>query len=105
MTPPAASGGTGLSASPAGALFTSTTGYVDYLDGAGTWVGTGSAPVSGTVYIRRWSITPLPEDPNNTLVLQVMVTRQRNRGAADLGAGIRLPDEARLTSIKTRKFQ
>jgi hypothetical protein len=57
------------------------------------------------VYLRRWSVTPLPTDPNNTLVLQVLVTRSRDRGSANTGAGTRLPDESRLMSIKTRKFQ
>lgn len=104
VTPPAATGGPGLSASPARSLFDATTGYVDYLDGAGNWIGTGSQPVPGTVYLRRWSVTPLPADPTNTLVLQVMVTRIRNRGAANTGSGVRLPDEARLMSIKTRKY-
>lgn len=105
VTPPTATGGPGLSASPARTLFEPTAGYVDYLDGNGTWVGTGTRPVAGTVYIRRWSVTPLPQDPANTLVLQVLVTRSAARGSADNGSGTRLPDEARLMSIKTRKFQ
>jgi len=104
-TPPTSTGGPGLSPSPMGTLLHSTTGYVDYLDPGGTWVGTASTPVSGTVYIRRWSVTPLPEDPSNTLVLQVMVTRMQNRGAADSGGGARLPGEARIMSLKTRKYQ
>jgi prepilin-type N-terminal cleavage/methylation domain-containing protein len=104
VTPPTASGGPGLSASPAGTLFQSTAGYADYLDASGTWMGTGANPVAGTVYIRRWSVTPLPADPGNTLVLQVVVTRRLNRGGANAGAGTRLPDEARMTSLKTRKY-
>ncbi len=105
VTPSTPTGGPGLSPSPARALLEATTGYVDYLDAAGTWVGTGARPVPGTVYIRSWSVTPLPQDPGNTLVLQVLVTRSRDRGTANNGAGTRLPDEARLMSIKTRKFQ
>ena len=104
VSPPASVGGPGLSASPAGALLNSTAGYVAYLSPAGAYVGTGAAPVDGALYIRRWSVTPLPADPANTLVIQVMVTRQRNRGAAaSAGAGLRLPDEARIVSLKTRK--
>jgi hypothetical protein len=59
-----------------------------------------------TVYVRRWSVEPLPTNPNNTLILQVMVTRWRARGTADTdqsGGGKRLPDEARVISVKTRK--
>jgi hypothetical protein len=58
------------------------------------------------VYIRRWSIEPLPTNPNNTLILQVLVTRWRSRGVADTeeaNGGRRLPDEARIISVKTRK--
>jgi prepilin-type N-terminal cleavage/methylation domain-containing protein len=96
-------GGPGLSPSPAGTLSQNTTGFVDYVDAFGRWVGTGAQPPAGTIYIRRWSVEPLPTNPNNTLVLQVLVTRNRARGAADDGAVSRLPDEARLVSLKTRK--
>src|SRR6476661_6464180 len=43
-------------------------GYVDFLDAHGTYVGTGTAVPVGASYIRRWSIQPLPTNPNNTLV-------------------------------------
>ena len=102
VTPPAADGGPGLAPSPAGALDTSTDFHVDYLDADGAWVGTGTSPVPGTVYVRRWSITPLPEDPANTLVLQVLVTRLRQASATS--APRRLPGDARLVSLKTRRF-
>lgn len=100
---PATSGGYGLSPSPAASLQQNTPGYVDYLDQNGNWVGTGMRIATGTVYIRRWAIEPLPTNPNNTLIIQVLVTKLRNRGAADEGAGARLPEEARLLSVKTRK--
>lgn len=103
VAPPAASGGLGLSASPQNALVSNTPGYVDYLNAAGTWVGTGSTPVSGTVFVRRWSVEPLPTNPNNTLIIQVVVQKLR-AGAADTQqtAG-RVPDEVRLVTLKTRK--
>jgi prepilin-type N-terminal cleavage/methylation domain-containing protein len=82
-------GGTGLSRSPADALLQNTDGYVDYLDSYGRPLGGGATPTEGTVYIRRWSIEPLPANPENTIVIQVFVTR--------------LQDEARLISVKTRK--
>ena len=34
-------------------------------------------------YIRRWSVEPLPTNPNNTLVLQVLVTRRTTAATAD----------------------
>jgi prepilin-type N-terminal cleavage/methylation domain-containing protein len=97
-------GGRGLTPSPVGTLGSNTDGYCDYLDGTGKSLGSGSNPPNGAVYIRRWSIEPLPTNPNNTLVLQVLVTRNRTRGASDTATGVnRLPDEARIISVKTRK--
>lgn len=99
-------GGTGLNPSPPGTLTANTNGYVDYIDQFGNILGGGTGVRNGTVYIRRWSIDPLPTNPNNTIVIQVMVTRSRNRGLADqTGSVDRLKDEARIVSIKTRKAQ
>jgi type II secretory pathway pseudopilin PulG len=95
VTPPASSGGVGLQASPGGTLDTSTTGYVDYLNQFGAWVGTGPTPPAGAIYVRRWSIEPLPTNPNNTLVLQVLVGRVSPVGPPS--------DLARQVSVKTRK--
>jgi type II secretory pathway pseudopilin PulG len=92
VSPERAIGGVGLTPSPSAALSLNTNGYCDFLDGFGNWVGGGTSPPGGAVYVRRWSIAPLPENPANTLVLQVLVTTIRNRGA-----------EARIVSVKTRK--
>ena len=73
VTPPTHNG-TGLNPSPADTLEQNTDGFVDFLDGTGAWVGTGTNPPASAVYIRRWSIQPLPTNPNNTLVIQVLVT-------------------------------
>jgi prepilin-type N-terminal cleavage/methylation domain-containing protein len=102
VIPEQPAGGTGLS--PGGSLGRNVRGYCDFVDRNGTSLGTGTAPVNGTVYIRRWTVEPLPTNPNNTIVLQVLVTRSSNRGAADTATGTgRLPDEARIISVKTRK--
>jgi hypothetical protein len=102
----APNGGTGLTPSPAGTLVANTNGYVDYVDQFGNTLGGGTGVLNKTVYIRRWSIDPLPTNPNNTLVIQVMVTRERARGLADqTGSTERLKDEARIVSVKTRKAQ
>jgi type II secretory pathway pseudopilin PulG len=99
-------GGRGLSPSPDGTMTANTDGFVDYIDQFGNTLGGGVTTRTGTVYIRRWSITPLPTNPNGTIVIQVMVTRERNRGLADqTGSTQRLKDEARIISIKTRKAQ
>ena len=104
VIPEQLSGGKGLTPSPTNTLSENTSGYCDFLDKYGNSLGGGTAPPAATIYIRRWSVEPLPTNPNNTLVLQVLVTRTRNRGAADTAQGVtRLPDEARIISLKTRK--
>lgn len=101
--------GTGLNPSPPGTLQNNTPGFVDYLDQYGTWVGNGAEPPPNAVYIRRWSIEPLPTNPNNTLILQVLVTTvkteatRRARGVA--GERWRMNDDAWIVSVKTRKSQ
>ena len=102
-----ATGGPGLAPSPSDSLRSNVDGYVDYVDGFGRIIGGGSTVPGGAVYIRRWSVEPLPTNPNNTVILQVVVTRSRNRGIADSeeGSTRRLRDEARLMTVKTRKSQ
>lgn len=95
--------GSGLSPSPWGSLQANTPGWVDYVDQNGCNLGGGGTPPAGAIYTRRWSVEPLPNNPNNTLILQVLVTRRVARGAADAGNVMRLPEEARLMSVKTRK--
>src|SRR5436190_17217571 len=101
---PETAGGSGLSPSPVNTLQQNVVGFVDYLDSKGQTLGGATAvPPVNAVYIRRWMIEPLPTNPNNTIVIQVLVTRHRNRGTADGGNVTRLPDEARVISVKTRK--
>jgi prepilin-type N-terminal cleavage/methylation domain-containing protein len=97
--------GVGLNPSPADVLDVNTAGFVDYLNAQGTWIGTGTTPPAGTVYIRRWAIQPLPTNPNNTLVLQVLVTTVGNEARWDSTAGPRrrMPGDALLVSVRTRK--
>jgi len=101
--PATANGGTGLSPSPSGTLTQNVDGYVDYLDVYGKSLGGGGNPPANTAYVRRWSIEPMPTNPNNTIVIQVLVSKRTNRGAADSGNAGRMPNEARLMCVKTRK--
>jgi type II secretory pathway pseudopilin PulG len=73
-----------VTASPGNTLQASTDGYVDYVG----------------QYIRRWSIEPLPA--SSAFVVQVLVTRRRDRGAADEGAVLRAPEEARVITVIRR---
>ena len=102
---PEAPGGMGLQPSPGTALQENTVGYVDHVTANGVIVGNGAQPPGTAVYTRRWSIEPLPTNPNNTLIIQVLVTPNRNRGQANQGNVGRLVDEARVITIKTRKAQ
>lgn len=106
VSPEQPAGGRGLEPSPLTALQENTAGYIDYVDQFSNKVGQGDAvPPDDAIYTRRWSIMPLPTNPNNTLIIQVLVTRNRARGSADEGAVARLPEEARMVTVKTRKAQ
>jgi prepilin-type N-terminal cleavage/methylation domain-containing protein len=102
---PTTQNGKGLDPSPADSLESNTTGFVDYVDAGGAWVGTGSTPPGNAVYIRRWSIQPLPTNPNNTLVIQVLVTPIANEAArlTTSNPRIRMPGDTLLVTVKTRK--
>jgi len=101
-SPETPSGGTGLNPSPGTVLAQNTPGYVDYLDRAGSKLGGGSQPPGGAIYTRRWSIEPLPADPANTIVIQVLVTR-RGRVTIAFPTLSRLPGDVRLATVRTRK--
>jgi type II secretory pathway pseudopilin PulG len=103
--PPAATGGKGLSPHTDNTLQANTDGYVDYLDHWGRTLGGGTVVPDGAAFIRRWSVEPLPTNPNNVIILQVLVTRSRDRGTGDAGSVSRGPEEARLMTIKARKVQ
>jgi type II secretory pathway pseudopilin PulG len=107
VSPEQPNGGVGLTPSPADALRRNTAGYVDFIDQFGQKLSSVDAGApDGTVYIRRWSIEPLPTNPNNTLIIQVLASRRRDGGGvADEGRVRRLPDEARVITVKTRKAQ
>lgn len=102
---PPTQSGSGLNPSPTDSLEENTSGYVDFLDANGTWVGTGTQAPTTAVFIRRWSIQPLPTNPNNTLVLQVLVTPVSNEHARVTSefTRTRMAGDALLTSVKTRK--
>jgi prepilin-type N-terminal cleavage/methylation domain-containing protein len=97
--------GSGLNPSPSDALERNITGFVDFLDGGGNWVGTGSTPPGSAVYIRRWSIQPLPTNPNNTLVIQVLVTPVTSEEARVTSSftRTRMAGDALLVTVRTRK--
>ena len=102
---PPAHNGSGLNPSPSDSLEENTAGFVDFVDGSGAWVGTGTTPPASAVYIRRWSIQPLPTNPNNTLVIQVLVTPVASESARLESAftRTRMAGDALLVTVRTRK--
>jgi prepilin-type N-terminal cleavage/methylation domain-containing protein len=103
---PTTATGFGLNPSPSDSLDRNTAGYVDFLDTNGTWVGTGTTPPGTAMYIRRWNIKPLPTNPNNTLVLQVIVSpiaSEAARVAGPTDTRTRMATDALLVTVKTRK--
>ena len=65
--------------------------------------GGGVSPPPNATFARRWAIQPLPADPERSVVIQVLATPNFARGAADTGVVTRLPGEARLVTVRTRR--
>jgi hypothetical protein len=59
--------------SPDWSLLENVTGYVDYLDKKGVVIGGGTTPAPHTTFIRRWSISPVPENPDSRVVIRVLI--------------------------------
>lgn len=100
---PTSDGGPGLAPSPSGSLSANTPPYVDYLDLQGRWVGNGSSPPPEAVFIRRWSIAPLPRDPSRTVILSVLVTTVAQDHARTGPWVARSGEETLLVLLNTRK--
>jgi Tfp pilus assembly protein PilV len=79
--------------SPPGSLAENTPGFVEHLDAAGRVVGADAAPPSQSVYVRRWSVEPLPAsmDP---LLIRVVVLRTGRRAL-----------DASLASVRARSVR
>ena len=86
-----------------GALQRNTPGFVDHVDQGGVVAGRDVHAPPTAAYTRRWSIEPLPANPEDAVLIQVLVTRTSNAGQADRGAAGRLPGDARLVTLKVRK--
>ncbi|MGE3508506.1 MAG: prepilin-type N-terminal cleavage/methylation domain-containing protein [Vicinamibacterales bacterium] len=95
--PERASGGQGLSLSPANTLDANTSGYCDFLDATGQLLGGGTTAPPEAAYVRRWAVRPLTADPADSLVIQVKLL---SPGAADRAGGD--PAAVTLTALRTR---
>lgn len=95
---PAVPGGPGLSVSGAASLDANVSGYVDFLDRRGAWIGTGATAPAGTAFVRRWSIDTVGAT-GDLLAFQVLV-RPVASGAASGSA--RVAGEVRLVTLRAR---
>lgn len=100
--PAGPAGGRGLQPSSPLALEHDVSGYVDHVDMHGATVGRDASSAAGAAFTRRWSIEPLAGGSGDALLLQVRVTPLRERRGPLRGAA-RLPGEAHLVGVKTRK--
>lgn len=101
QSPSLPSGGVGLSASPGDTLASAVSGYVDYLDSAGTWIGGGGSPPRDARWQRRWSIQAVAGQAD-TLMLQVLVSPARTSGAA-MARDAAATNGAWLVSVRSRR--
>lgn len=99
-TPQASRGGHGL-ASSGDTLLSNVAGYCDFLDGEGGWLSGGTTPPSGAVWVRRWSIQPVPGLPES-LLLQVVILPAHIVQPASAVALARANNGAWLVDLKTR---
>lgn len=93
---PPVTGGSGLTPGGAGTLEADVSGFVDFLDAAGNWVGNGPAPPQRAAFVRRWAIDS--KESQDLLVLQVLV-RPIMSGTA---GSTRRPGDARLVTTRVR---
>ena len=81
---PADASGTGLQPTPGGTLTRNVPDYADFVDGNGRPHHGGTTPPAGAAFVRRWSIASSVLDPDDTLVITVLVVP---RAAATLSGG------------------
>ena len=70
---------------------------MDFVGRDGQWRGRGSAPVPGTAFVRRWSVSAHPRDPADTIILTVVVLP-----VAEASGRATHPAAVRLQTIRTR---
>jgi hypothetical protein len=75
-------------------------GFVDYLDERGRWVGEGNTPPPEAVFVRRWSIEPAGAAAD-AVVLQVVVQPIAARQTG--GGGVGIEGQTRLVTVLARR--
>lgn len=101
VTPSAAAGGPGLAGGSGDTLLSNVAGFCDFLDGDGRWLSGGTRPPAGAVWVRRWSMQPLP-GLADTILLQVVVLPARLVGDPRAVAVARSNNGAWLFDLRAR---
>lgn len=73
--------------SPWDALVRDTPEFVDYVDAGGRVIAGGSQRPPEAVFVRRWRVQALPDDPIESLIIEVLV----------------VPGDARVVALRTRR--
>jgi hypothetical protein len=100
---PHATGGTGLLPSPANALDVNVAGFADFLAPDGSWLSGGTNPPPAAMFVRRWRLAPLAEQPTDVVIVEVLVTTVARRGQPR-APRVRDGDDALVTSIVARRL-
>jgi hypothetical protein len=90
---------TELTPLPEDAWMRSVTGAEEFLDEMGAVVGS-AVPGPAAVYVRRWTVRPVPGHADAGRVLQVAVGRLRRAGAGT--ADLRSDQMTRLVALRVR---
>ena len=92
---PSGNAGTGLLPSPGGSLDRDVAGFVDVVGADGRARPRSADPPPGNLLLRRWSIAAYPGDPEDTIVLTVLVLTPGTGGSP----------LARLQTLRTRTLR
>lgn len=92
-------GGRGLQPGGDDTIWSSTAGFVEYLDAAGRSLGADAAAAAGARFVRRWSVSSRSAMSPDLLVLSVRVTSIAEDHTERRAAG---PGEVRLVAAMTR---
>lgn len=90
----------GLALSPPGSARTNTSGYCDFFDARGWWIGSGVVAPPGAVWARRWSISAVS---GMAEIVQVEVVVVPVRAGMAAGRRMRSLAGSRLLAFRTRR--
>lgn len=84
-----------------GSLQADLPGYSDFFDGLGRPLPAGTTRPAATAFVRRWSIDPLPSDPQQSRVLWVRVWRVSSADSVEPRWPASRSGESRLLTVVT----